>query len=1558
MRPLILYAICLSSIYVGETLSAQPLPARSSDPVKFERLSVEQGLSQNTVQRILQDRKGFLWFATQDGLNRYDGYDFVVYKPDPQNPQSLSENWIESLYEDRAGTLWIGTKTGGLNQFDPETETFRHYQHDPANPRSVSSNHILAIYEDRSEVLWVGTANGLHQFDRATGTFRRYQSDPENPNSLSHNSVSCIYEDSFGVLWLGTWGGGLCRMDQAEGGTPTFRRYQYDLQNPQSLRDNWVRSICEDRSGALWVGARRGVSRLSREDQDMGIFRHYQNDLQNPQSLSSNNVYSIYEDRSGELWIGTLEGGLNRFDRATETFQHYKHDPQNPQSLSINDVFSIYEDRAGGLWIGTRAGVNQLDRATARFRHYQHDPKNPRSLSDNSVWSIYEDHAGNVWIGTLQGGLNQFDRATGTFRHYQNDPENPNSLNNNSVWAIYEDHAGVLWIGTKGGLSRMSRESRAPARFRNYKSDRNDPRSLSSNWVASIHEDPSKEVLWIGTWNGGLNRFGRASETFKHYRHDPKNPQSLGADGVWLIYEDRSGIFWIATEFGLDQFDRATETFRHYQHDSKNPNSLSNNAIWSIYEDRAGVLWIGTRAGLNRFDPQTETFKNYREKDGLPNEVIYGILEDDHGNLWLSTNKGLSKFNPETETFRNYDVRDGLQSNEFNADAAFRNRSGEMFFGGINGFNVFHPDSVKDNPYVPPVVITALKRYNTDVAEGVAIPENGISVKPEIKLTYKDDILVFEVAALNFRHSAKNQYAYKLEGLNDRWIQLGAKREITFTNLDPGDYTLRVKGSNNDGVWNEEGTALKITITPPWWETWWAYTFYGLLFVGSILGYIRHKTQAQAKELALRNKQLEQERQVTERLRQVDKLKDAFLANTSHELRTPLNGIIGLAESSLADPAAAHSEKMGANLDMIIVSGKRLASLVNDILDFSKLKTHHLELQQKPLDIRVLTDLVLKFSAALLAGKKLILKNEIPQDLPPVDGDENRLQQILHNLIGNAIKFTESGSVTVSAAEKNGVVEVAIADTGIGIPPDKFDTIFQSFEQVDASISREYGGTGLGLAITKQLVELHGGTIRVESEVGQGSTFKFTLPISAGKPATTTTSDLSRVRGEVGEAWSVEREAPASIASRSTLEAPRSSAPNGEFKILVVDDEPINQQVLANHLSYVNYDFTQAMNGEEALQAIDSGKKFDLVLLDIMMPKMSGFEVCKRIREKYLPSELPVIMVTAKDQVSDLIEGLASGANDYIAKPFSKNELLARLKTHLNLLKINSACGRFVPHEFLRFLNKESIIDARLGDNVQMEMTIFFSDIRSFTTLSEKMTPAQNFSFINDYFARVSPMIRDHHGFIARYNGDGVMALFPRKADDALADAIATQKLLAEFNAERAKRNEMPIHVGIGLHTGKVMLGIVGEKERMQGDTFSDAVNLASRIEGLTKLYGVSVVVSEQTLSRLDDAKQFYTRFLGKVQVKGKKESVSVFEIYNGDPEQMIELKLKTKGDFEQGLQRYFAKDFAEATVCFKNALKANPEDKAANLYLQRSAQFVVKGVPEDWEGVEAMESK
>jgi signal transduction histidine kinase/ligand-binding sensor domain-containing protein/class 3 adenylate cyclase len=1558
---IIIYSINISSILYSQNDE----PDGQNNEMRFKQISLEQGLSQNVVTCIIQDRKGFMWFGTEDGLNRYDGYKFVVFKHSTENPKSISNNHILTIYEDHSGLLWIGTNGGGLNRFDREKEEFSHFKNEQGDLNSLSNNFVTSIYKDRSGTIWIGTnGGGLNRLNNedvnilglGEERFLHYKHIPGNPNSMSNNFIKTIFEDHTGVLWIGTRDGGL---NEFNSDLESFTHYKNEINNPQSLSSNSVQIIYEDDSGVLWVGTEGGG--LNKFDPVGKKFSHFVSVTNEPNSLSSNIVYSVFEDFSGTLWIGT-EDGLNKFDRENKNFVSFRNIPGIRTSLSNDIVFSIYEDRSGALWVGTNGGgINKFEREKDNFILYKKDPNNPNSLSNNFVTALYVEENDIIWIGT-EGGLNRYDRKEDKFTKYKHNKNNPGSLSNNVVSSIYKDNSGVLWIGTfRGGLNKYNEVS---GDFTHYRKDEIN-NSISSDVVKSIYEDRSGKI-WVGT-DRGLNKFDRGKEKFINYINNPSDGKSLSSNVVNSIYEDRSGILWVGTDVGINRFNKETNDFSVYRNTRDRKGSLSNNVVLSMYEDRSGVFWVGTEGGgLNRFDRDKEKFISYQERDGLPNNIVYGILEDGTGTLWISTDKGLTKFDPTSidkfghPSFIFYDVNDGLQSNKFNQGACFKSTDGEMFFGGVGGFNSFFPDRIKVNQYIPPVVITDFKIFYKSVPIGGSVVEEvvegvtegvegvegvekvlfrsplikSINETEEIKLPHKKNVFTFEFAALNYTTPEKNQYMYKLDGFDKNWVYAGTRRSVTYTNLDPGEYVFRVKGSNNDGVWNETGTSLIVTIKPPWYQTWWAYSLYAVLFVLIIYGYTR-----------MQSKRIERERSVSERLRRVDKLKDEFLANTSHELRTPLNGIIGIAESLYDGVAGDLSEKTKSNLSMIISSGKRLTSLVNSILDFSKLKIKDLELQIKPVDINSITDIVLKINEPLIAGKELSLKNEIGKDIPPVEGDENRLLQIMYNLIGNAIKFTKSGTVAVYAKQIDNMVEVSVSDTGIGIQQDKIKDIFKSFEQVDSSTAREYGGTGLGLAITKQLVELHGGEVRVESEVGISSTFSYTIPVSKGK------AEPQSKKQEVAKVTDIDDIEIAPTKKYISKE-------NAEFKILIVDDDPINQQVLKNHLSFDNYHITSALNGEEALNEIESGKNFDLILLDIMMPRMSGYEVCKIIREKYLPSELPIILITAKNQVSDLVEGFSHGANDYLAKPFSKNEFLARIKTHLNLLKINSSYERFVPQEFLRSLGHESILDVKLGDQVQKEVTIFFSDIRSYTTLSEAMTPKDNFDFLNAYLKRVGPFIKTNNGFVNQYYGDGIMALFLGKTEEAVTASIEIQKEVAQYNVYRINKGRIPISIGIGLHTGSLMLGIIGDELRFDTGVVSDSVNTASRMEGLSKFYGSSIIISEMTLSFIKQPDKYHQRFLGKVQVKGKMDTILVYEVFDGDTREMMQLKIETESDFEEGLRLYFLKKFADATVFFKKVVDINPNDRAAKLYLKHCAHYMINGVPSEWTGVESMESK
>jgi two-component system sensor histidine kinase ChiS len=676
-------------------------------------------------------------------------------------------------------------------------------------------------------------------------------------------------------------------------------------------------------------------------------------------------------------------------------------------------------------------------------------------------------------------------------------------------------------------------------------------------------------------------------------------------------------------------------------------------------------------------------------------------------------------------------------------------------------------------------------------------------------------------------------------------------------------------------------------------------SFTGISLYGS-LKILRPTLVIKGEKLRLQENMIALQESVNKRLLRVDKLKDQFLANTSHELRTPLNGIIGLAES-LIDGATGQLPKAAkANLRMITSSGRRLASLVNDILDFSRIKNRELSLQIHPTDIYTLADVVLHLSKPLVKGKKLQLINAVPKEFPLVEGDESRLQQILFNLVGNAIKFTEKGYVKIGSREsptgptsrrsgevrkEQKMIEIFVEDTGIGIPENKRKAIFQEFEQADGSASREFAGTGLGLSISKKLVELHGGQMWVESDVGKGSRFYFSIPISDRTakvipPTVSKPLEAPAFTMDLPEETAVAEDASPAIDPKDDSE---------QVRILVVDDEAINQQVLRNHLSSKNYHLISAMNGEEALRAIESGPPFDLVLLDIMMPRMSGYEVCEKIREKYLPSELPIIMITAKNQVQDLVQGFAMGANDYLAKPFSKAEFLARVKTQLNLRHIQEATGRFVPYEFIRALDKEGITDVKLGDHVAREVTVLFTDIRDYTKLAESMDPEENFLFVNDYLGKMGPVIQAHSGFINQYLGDGIMAIFQHRSEDALMAAIAMQDAVRAYNKDQTRNGRSPIRVGMGMHTGSLIMGIIGDHRRTEAATISDTVNTASRMEGLTKYFNASILLSEYSLAAIADPAQFSLRYLGLVKVKGKKTPIEVYECFDGDPPAVIE---------------------------------------------------------------------
>jgi ligand-binding sensor domain-containing protein/signal transduction histidine kinase len=821
----------------GASTTNLVLPNTSySQNIRFEQFSLEEGLSQSVVNVVLQDRQGFLWIGTEDGLNRYDGYGFKVYKPDDDDPSSLNDRWITALAEDPQGFLWVGTRLGGLNRYDPVAGTFTHFVHNETDPKSISDNKISSLLPDEKG-LWVGTENGLDFYEYETGVFAHYRASTGNTNSLSSNSITMLLKDSGGLLWIGTSNAGLNTYNPE---TNTFQTYKYNEDDPTSLSHNRVLSIEEGRNNEIWVGTGNGLNRYEVAGK---YFTRFMNSSENPDSLAGNAVFVIYKDHSGGLWFGT-NNGLDRYDTQTRKFIHHRHQSTVRSSLSNDTVYSIYEDRNSVLWVGTfGGGLNKYNRQQDKFTYYRNNPDDPNSLSADFIFPILVDEQGIVWIGTHGGGLNRFDPKANQFTQYHHDPSDPNSLSNEDIIALELDQTGTLWIGTIRGLDRFDPAS---GMFTRFQPDPNTKNSLSGAPVYVIHEDRAG-TIWVGT-SKGLDVFDPVTQSFMPYKSSRDDSITFNGSAVMSIVDDEAGGLWIGTfDDGLNHI--AADGFVQYKNDPADAASLGNDSVISLLQDSNGNLWAGTfGGGLSLYDPQTDAFKRYTEKDGLPNNVIYGILEDEAGNLWLSTNFGLSRFDPLKKTFRNFTASDGLQSNEFNQNAYARDGSGNLYFGGIHGLNVFDPSEIEDNPIPPPIVLTSITQDGTALNK-----ESTAETLTEITLAWPQDSFDFEFAALAYGQPSKNQYSYMLENFDSNWIAVGSQRNGRYTNLPGGTYTLLLRGSNSDGTWNNTGRSIKVVVVPPYWETWWFQSIMMLIVAGLIAGGLRWRV----KSIESRNRELE-----------------------------------------------------------------------------------------------------------------------------------------------------------------------------------------------------------------------------------------------------------------------------------------------------------------------------------------------------------------------------------------------------------------------------------------------------------------------------------------------------------------------------------------------------------------------------------------------------------------------------------------------------------------------------------------------------------------------------
>jgi two-component system sensor histidine kinase ChiS len=1060
--------------YYGSIVALSARPQN----IVFETLTLDRGLSQCTVASIIQDQDGFLWFGTIDGLNRFDGYNFTVYQNNPNDSNSIADNWITSLCMGNDGTLWIGTLSRGLCKYDSRTGKFTNYRFNPIpidsplRERSLSElpftfsflNYytIKSIFEDSFGSLWIGTFGaGLYKFNKDSGEFIHYPYNFEQRNDLAYNimSIDETIQQGTSTLWFGTFGGGLIKFVETEG----FRFYKNDTKKINSLSDNRILTVYSDTSSEkdfVWIGTSGGG--LNKFDPTTEEFTHFKNDPQNTNSLSSNYVTSILRDRCHELWIGTLNTGLNRFEVDNNRFTCYQHDPVNINSLANNEVLSLFEDRTGILWIGTNFGhgINKVNRKKNKFTHYSHHPSDPNSLSENVIYSLFEDRQGVLWIGTFQSGLNRFDRKKNEFTNYRHDPKDPNSISDNHIRSIFEDSRGKLWIGTfSGGLNYFNQEK---DRFFHYRNDPQKPKSLSTDQIRSIYEDQFGN-LWISTFGGGLDKFDRVTGNFIHYCHDPADSNSISDNYIYFITGDKSGSLWIATfRGGINKFDIQTEAFTRYRHDPDDENSLCEDRILTIYIDEQdeNVIWIGSFGkGLDKLvlssgSIESYTVTHYTQEDGLPNEVVYSILPD-NGNLWLSTNKGISKFNPSTETFINYDLLDGLQSNEFNAGAYYKSRrTGEMFFGGVNGFNCFHPEKIEISQNVPPVVITSFRVFDEEICDQIGPIFKG----KEIQLTHKENFFAVEFAVLDYTNVTKNQFAYKLQGLDDGWIDCGNRNYMNYTNLDPGEYTFRVKGSNCDGVWNEEGTYVKFKIKPRFYQTrYWHPTVVGTLVLLIII-FFAWRTRSRIK----RSIELERVRN-----QEKERVQKTIAADFHDELGQKLTKIslfseIVKAKLSKESPEYVHYIKK------INKSAKELASSTRDFIWTLNPKQDSLH------DIII----YLKDSGDELFDKTGIefrvggISKNLEKIILPMEW-RRHLILIFKEAMNNAIKHAECTSLTLAIALNHHKLEMSLSDNGIG-----------------CLNGQVHGGQGLNNM--KHRAELIHGDLDIVFDKGNGTTIRFT----------------------------------------------------------------------------------------------------------------------------------------------------------------------------------------------------------------------------------------------------------------------------------------------------------------------------------------------------------------------------------------------------------------------------------------------------------------------------------
>lgn len=1408
-------------------LSRGLLAAR--DSISFRHLGTEQGLPQSTVNTIFQDSRGYMWFGTYDGLSRYDGYDFVNFKNDPNDDSSISNNIVVDIIEDHQGYLWIGTAQNGVNRFDPSTGIFERFLSKSDDFDSLSNSKVNVIYQDSTHRIWIGTDHGLNLYIPEKKAFAHFYNNPLDTQSLPPGVIMDIVGDENGNLWVAS-NETLAQFNIEQ---QVFRYYD------QANMPTQINTLYLDFDQSLWIGTRfDGLFHIKNGEDNFENFASNKND---DTSLSFNDVRKILRSNNGDLWVATEEGGLNVRRRGSQQFLTLTRNSADPHSISINDVWSLYQDRSGLLWIGTAGGgLNTTQSFDSQFSRLTHSPYDDNGLSHEFVWDIEEDTDEAIWFATL-AGLDRYDPNENKFTHVSKFVTNAGREIGNRIHAFTIDNTDHIWFGNQQGqLGVYSRKTKLAELVHRE----NFPDGVVSyNRIRMINQD-NLGFIWVGTDDGLLKIDSNSRKIIKEY-HFSESGQ-LGDSTIRTMLQDNQGNIWFGTwSSGLQKYDSEFERIVSYKNEPGNSESLSNNTIRSLYIDNSGNLWVGTFNGLNKLSSEAirsgeNVFTSYLEKDGLPNSAIYGIAGDVNGKLWLSTNNGLSRFDPSEESFRNYTVDDGLPANEFNGNAVIRASDGLIYFGSVKGVSIVSSTENQKQKYLPNVVITSMS------VVGEKLKPNGVLIdQSELTLSHQQNDVVFEFSSLDFRQVNRNEFRYRLLPYNKEWNYVSFPNQAVFTNLDPDHYIFELQATNSSGEWSEQTTRMKLTISPPIWQTWWAFLIYSFVAVGLFTIYlIQHK------------KTLQEQRSINEHLRKVDQLKDEFLANTSHELRTPLNGIIGIAESLKEGSAGLQNQKTITHLGLIIDGGKRLAQLVNDILDFKKLTHHTLILQRRATDLNSVLSVVISLLEPLASKKSLIIVNHVPSDLPLIYADENRVQQIFHNLIGNAIKYSNEGEIKIDAIVNVNEVEVRVCDSGIGIESSKIEEIFEPFEQLVLPDEFEQKGTGLGLSVTRQLIEQHEGQIWVETKLGEGSEFHFTLPCWL---------ENFHLEDQVDKTNSEINFVPAELLPSSKVANARTQASiiQNKGKILIADDDPVNLQVLTDLLEMNHYQVVSANNGGDAAK-LGLSENFDLVILDIMMPGMSGYEVTKELRKKFNAIELPILLLSARNQPGDVTTGFDVGANDYVTKPIERTVLLSRIETmrllgtlveakrqkqHANTLQ--QACerlGRYFPKQMVNQIITSNSENPLIAERKQI--TILFADLAGFTSVSDRFEPEAITDILNSFLGKMGELIEDHNGILNEILGDGLVVLFgaidnmekSNQAKYAASLALKMQHAMKELSQQWLDAGfDHNVKLRIGIHQDFATVGNFGSNEIVAFRAVGSGVNFASRLENYSGSGEISV---------------------------------------------------------------------------------------------------------------------